>query len=267
MPHQHRDRPVWLWWTGGKDSAWALHLLRAAPEWEVRGLVAPVNRANRRVAMHGVRVRHVERQASAAGLRLRTIRFDWTASVAETRATLATGLASTFRGRRRFVGFGDLHSAGDRKHRSALAEAAGVPATFPLWGRDPGAHAAAMLEAGLEARVCCVETARLPARFAGRRFDESFLADLPDDVDPCGENGEFHTFVEWAPGWSRRVPSAAGAGIEAYGFALAEIERPRTELIEAAENPGGGGGTPSSTTTGWRESANMWSGISTSACT
>ena len=112
---------------------------------------------------------------------------------------------------------------------------------FPLWGRDPADHAAEILRAGLKARACSVETDRLPADRAGCRFDEDFVARLPRGVDPCGENGEFHTFVEWAPGWPSRVPTVSGGRIECYGFGFAEIEESaRQPKEEAARHPTAG---------------------------
>ena len=218
-------QPVWLWWSGGKDSAWALHTLRNDPKWEVRGLVTQVNRHNGRVAMHGVRRQMIQRQAAVVDLPLHLIEFDWFAAENDHDAAIEEGLLRLCQGDHgKFVAFSELLPGRAMKRRSALLGRLGLHPVFPLWGRDPADHAAEILRAGLKARVCSVETDRLPADRAGCRFDEDFVAALPRDVDPCGEDGEFHTFVEWAPEWSSRVPTISGARIECYGFGFAEME-------------------------------------------
>ncbi len=236
------DQPVWLWWSGGKDSAWVLHTLRNDPKWEVRGLVALVNRKNGRVTMHGVRRRLIERQAAAVGLPLKLIQFDWTASANDHDTAIGAGLLRLCQDdNAEFVAFSELGSPRAVERRSALLGSIGLHPVFPLWGRDPADHAAEILRAGLKARACSVETDRLPADRAGCRFDEDFVARLPRGVDPCGENGEFHTFVEWAPGWPSRVPTVSGGRIECYGFGFAEIEESaRQPKEEAARHPTAG---------------------------
>ncbi len=220
-------RPVWLWWSGGKDSAWALHTLRNDPTWDVRGLVTQVNRRNGRVAMHGVRRRMIERQAAAVGLRLHVIEFDWTGAESDHDYAVEEGLLRLCQGDGgQFVAFSELLPGRAMKRRSALLDRIGLQPVFPLLGRDPTDHAAALLRAGTRAWVCCVETDRLPAERVGCRFDEDFLAALPRGVDPCGEDGEFHTFVEWAPGWPSPAPATPGDRIECYGFGFAEMDEP-----------------------------------------
>lgn len=228
-----RNQPVWLWWSGGKDSAWALHALRSDPKWEVRGLVTQVNRYNGRVAMHGVRRHMIERQAAAVGLPLHVIQFDWAAAGNDHNAAIEEGLLRLCQGNHgKSVAFSELLPGRAIKRRSALLDRIGLHAVFPLWGRAPADHAAEILRAGVEAWVCCVETDRLPADRAGCRFDEDFVAALPRDVDPCGEDGEFHTLVEWAPGWPSRVPTVPGRRIERYGFGFAEMEVPHSATGE-----------------------------------
>lgn len=227
------DHPVQLWWSGGKDSAWALHTLRNDPKWDVRGLVTLVNRKNGRVAMHGVRRRMIKRQAAAVGLPLHVIEFDWAAAEADHDVKTAEGLLRLCQGDDpEFVAFSELLPGRVMKRRVALLGRIGLCPVFPLGGRDSADHVTEMLKAGVKARVCSVETDRLPAVCAGCRFDHDFVAGLPRDVDPCGEDGEYHTFVEWAPGWSSRVPAVSGATIECYGFAFAEMEPRSPNLVE-----------------------------------
>ena len=242
MPSAPYDQPVWLWWSGGKDSAWVLHTLRNDPKWDVRGLVTQVNRHNGRVAMHGVRRHMIERQAAVVGLPLHVIEFDWAAAENDHDTAIEEGLLRLCRDdNAEFVAFSELYSRRAMERRSALLDRIGLCPLFPLWGRDPTDHAAEILRAGLKARVCSVETDRLPADRAGCRFDEDFVTALPRGVDPCGEDGEFHTFVEWAPEWPSRVPTVAGAKIECYGFGFAEIEEsPQEPKQEKIRRPNAG---------------------------
>ncbi len=221
---QWRTRPTWVWWSSGKDSAWALQALQADSKWEVRGLLALVNERNGRAAMHGVRNQLLERQAAAVGMPLRLIEFDWTASSSEQDAAVRRVLTETRNEGAEFIAFGDLSSTRRRERRSRLAEDSNLTPAFPLWGRDSRDHVDEMFEAGLSARVCSVDTGFVGADRVGRRYDENFLADLPGAVDPCGEDDEFHTFVEWAPGWNRRVRVEPTRAIERYGLGFAELE-------------------------------------------
>lgn len=217
-------RPTWLCWSGGKDSAWALRELLAEPSFDVRGLVSLVNERNGRVILHGVRHDLLQRQAEAVGLPLRFIPLDWTSSRSERNAALARGFGELRAEGAACVAFGDLFSLEGRDRRLLVTADTSLEVVFPLWNRDTRAHSAEMLEAGLSAWVCSVDTGFLPANLTGRRFDSDFVAGLPEDVDPCGGNDEFHTFVEWAPGWESRVKVEPTCAIEVYDFAFAEIE-------------------------------------------
>ncbi len=216
-------------WSGGKDSAWALRELRADPRFDVRGLIALVNETNGRVILHGVRHSLLQRQAEAVGLPLRFLPLDPTATTTERNASLALGFGDLRRREAECVAFGDLFSTKGRDRRQLVTADSGLELLFPLWGRDTRAHADAMLRAGLSAWVCSVDTDFLPADRVGRRFDAAFVAALPASVDPCGGDDEFHTVVEWAPGWKRRVRIKPTRRIEAYNFAFAEMERRNRE--------------------------------------
>ena len=217
-------RPTWLCWSGGKDSAWALRELRAEPSFEVRGLISLVNERNGRVILHGVRHTQLQRQAEAVGLPLRFIPLDWTSSRSERDAALARGFGEVRAAGASCVAFGDLFSLEGRDRRLFVTAETGLEVVFPLWNRDTRAHSAEMLRSGLSAWVCSVDTGFLPADRAGRRFDSDFVAGLPEGVDPCGGNDEFHTFVEWAPGWGSRVGVEPTRTLEVYDFAFAEVE-------------------------------------------
>ena len=219
-----RPRQALVWWTGGKDSAWALYLLQQDPAWDVLGLIAPVSETNGRVLLHGVRGELLEQQAGAVGLPLQLVPVDWTTSQREREATYQRALGAARAEGLEFVVFGDLSSDQRRERLSLAVGKTGMEAAFPLWGRDSREHARELAVAGVSSWVCSVDTGAVPAELAGRRYDEVFVDALPKGVDPVGERNEFHTFVEWTPGWHRRVPVAATRRIEVYDFAFAEIE-------------------------------------------
>jgi len=193
------SEPVLLSWSGGKDSSLSLHALRQTPGVEVAGLLTTVTEEYDRISMHGVRRTLLERQAAAAGLPLHIIWIppDCTNEIYEER--MAAALAPhRERGIRR-VAFGDLYLEDIRAYRETRLASAGMEALFPVWGRDTAELAREFIAQGFAAILVCVDTQTLDASFAGRSFDETLLRDLPPEVDPCGENGEFHTFVHAGP--------------------------------------------------------------------
>jgi len=207
-------------WSGGKDAAWALHLAREQGV-EVAGLLTTT--ADGRVAMHEVRGALVEAQAAAAGLPLWTIPLPWPCPNSEYEAGMRAALLRARTDGIDAVVFGDLFLADIRAYRESLLAGTGIGPLFPLWGRDTRALAAEMIALGLRATLVCVDLAQLPARFAGRDFDPALLADLPGGCDPCGENGEFHTFAWAGPMFRAKVPIERGAVEERGGFAFADL--------------------------------------------
>jgi uncharacterized protein (TIGR00290 family) len=190
-----------LSWSGGKDAAWALHALRQRGEVEVAGLLTTITEGYERIAMQGIRVEVLHAQAAAAGLPVIEARIPQHADNASYEASFVDALA---RARQRWPGlhhiaFGDLFLADIRAWREALCARLGWTPLFPLFGSDTPRLARAMLDGGLRASLCCVDTQQLDAAFAGRAFDAALLAALPANVDPCGENGEFHTCVSAGP--------------------------------------------------------------------
>jgi uncharacterized protein (TIGR00290 family) len=196
------SEPILLSWSGGKDSALALHALRQTPGVEVAGILTTVTEEFDRISMHGVRRGLLERQAEAAGLPLHIVSIppDCTNEIYEERmsAALAPLRQGGVRGIRR-IAFGDLFLEDIRAYREAKLAGADMEALFPVWGRDTAELAREFIAQGFAAVLVCVDTQALDASFAGRAFDESLLRDLPPGVDPCGENGEFHTFVHAGP--------------------------------------------------------------------
>jgi uncharacterized protein (TIGR00290 family) len=214
---------TWLSWSSGKDSAWSLQTLRERGEAEVTGLFTTVNAAFNRVAMHAVRRSLLEAQARAAGLALHVIAIPHPCPDAEYERIMGAFVADARRHGVEVMAFGDLFLADIRAYRERQLAGTGIAPLFPLWGRDTRALASAMIDGGLVAHVTCVDPARLDRSFAGRRFDHAFLADLPPGVDPCGENGEFHTCVSAGPMLSAPIPVHPGAVTERDGFVFADL--------------------------------------------
>lgn len=212
-----------LSWSSGKDSAWALHELRQDPSIEVVGLVTTTNAAFDRVAMHGVRRSILEAQAAAAGLPLHVIALPWPCS-----NEMYTQLMGDFVNAQVAVGvqamaFGDLFLEDIRAYREKNLAGTGIAPLFPLWGKPTDRLARDMIDGGLETYVSTVDPRHLTASFAGRRFDDAFLADLPGGVDPCGENGEFHTCVTSGPMFSHALYITPGEVVERDGFIFADL--------------------------------------------
>ena len=223
MSRGRRGTPTWVWWTANKDAAWALHELRSDPAWDVFGLISAVSRFDGRGACHGLRRELLEEQAEAAGLPLLVVEC---AARGGSFSVCDLDLERAFRDLRRrgaeAVAFGDLVPRLEDRPL-VLLPGAGLKAAFPLAGRDPRRHVEAMFAAGLSAWVYAVEKTLLPATLVGRRFDETFLTDLPTHINPSGENNEFQTFAEWAPNWSRRVRVVPRMSMECYGSAYVDL--------------------------------------------
>ena len=206
---------VILSWSGGKDAAWALHALRRRGEVEVVGLLTTITEGYERIAMQGIRVEVLHAQAAAAGLPVVEWRIPQRADNASYEAGFAEALA---RARQRWPGlrhiaFGDLFLADIRAWREALCTRLGWTPLFPLFGSDTAQLARTMLDGGLRATLCCVDTQQLDAAFAGRPFDTRLLADLPAGADPCGENGEFHTCVAAGPMFAHAIALQPGQSV------------------------------------------------------
>jgi uncharacterized protein (TIGR00290 family) len=217
-----RERTL-LSWSSGKDSAWALHVLRQSSELEVVGLLTTVNQAADRVAMHAVRSELLRAQAAAAGLPLHAVPIPSPCSNEQYEAAMARAIERARRDGVTVMAFGDLFLEDVRRYRVEQLAGSGIRPVFPLWGAPTGALVREMLDAGLRARLTCVDPKQLAADFVGRELDAALLEELPASVDPCGERGEFHTFAYEGPMFSRPLPVQSGVVLERDGFAFADL--------------------------------------------
>jgi uncharacterized protein (TIGR00290 family) len=217
------SRRVLLSWSSGKDSAWTLHVLRQDPAVEVAGLLTTVNTTFDRVAMHSTRRAILEAQARAAGLPVHIIPLPWPCSNDVYERAMRDAIASAVERGVTHVAFGDLFLEDIRAYREKQLEGTGLAPLFPIWHEPTGPLARRMIDAGVEAYLTCVDPKKVPPSFAGRKFDRGLLEDLPEGVDPCGENGEFHTCVLDGPMFLRRVAALAGEVVERDGFCFADL--------------------------------------------
>ncbi len=218
---------ILLSWSSGKDSAWALHRLRQTHPGAVAGLLTTMNEAAGRVAMHAVRESLVRAQAEAAGLALHLVRIPSPCS----NDIYASRMAAAVRAARdagfTHVAFGDLFLEDVRAYREDNMRGSGLETLFPLWGSPTAPLAEEMIDAGLRAFLTCVDPRKIDAAFAGRAFDRALLSELPPGVDPCGENGEFHSFAWDGPMFARPIPVEPGVVVERDGFVFADLDARR----------------------------------------
>jgi len=225
MPNAPVPRPqAWLSWSSGKDSAWALHLLRIRDDVQVSGLLTTLNREAGRVAMHAVREELLDAQAAAAGLPLIKIFLPHPCSNAAYETAMREAIARAKADGITHMAFGDLFLEDVRRYRETMLAGTGIQPIFPLWGQPTGQLADRMIAAGLRAHLTCVDPNQLSPDFAGRTFDEWLLEDLPDGVDPCGERGEFHTFAYAGPMFQEPIPILPGEVITRDGFVFADLQ-------------------------------------------
>ncbi|MES2391379.1 MAG: ATP-binding protein [Acidobacteriota bacterium] len=214
---------VLLSWSGGKDSAWALHLLRQDPTVEVVALLTTVNEEFHRVAMHGFREELLDQQAEAAGLPLWKIPLPWPCSNDQYETRMAAACDRARAENIQAIAFGDLFLEDIRAYRVARLANTGLEPLFPCWLLPTADLAQQMLTSGLRAHLTCVDPRHLNPDFAGREFTSELLADLPSTVDPCGERGEFHTFVSAGPIFSRSIDIRRGETVARDGFIYADL--------------------------------------------
>jgi uncharacterized protein (TIGR00290 family) len=210
-------------WSSGKDSAFALYEVLRAGEFEVIGALTTVTETFGRVSIHGVRQEILCAQLDAAGLPPTIVPIPYPCPNEIYEARIGEAVERAVRDGITHIIFGDLFLEDIRAYREQKLAGAGITPVFPLWGRPTPQLAQAMIAGGFEAYIATVDLKKLPAHFAGRKFDAQLLADLPGGVDPCGENGEFHTCVVAGPIFSRRLAVSPGERVERDGYAYCDL--------------------------------------------
>ncbi len=212
-----------LSWSSGKDSAWALHVLRRRTDLEVVGLVTTLNEVHQRVAIHGVRRELLEYQAETVGLPLRIVDLPSPCSNDEYESAMRRLISSARDSGVECMAFGDLFLQDIRRYREEKMAGTGVTPLFPLWEMDTRVLAREMIGGGLRAFVSCLDPKQVPMDCAGREFNDELLRSLPPGVDPCGENGEFHTFAFDGPMFAHPLSVVPGEVVERDGFVYADL--------------------------------------------
>jgi uncharacterized protein (TIGR00290 family) len=212
-------------WSSGKDSAWMVHVLRQHPDVELAGLLTTINESAQRVAMHAVRTDVLQAQAQSLGLPLWQVPIPSPCPNDEYERAMAAAVSRAVAEGFTHVAFGDLFLEDVRRYREARLAGSGLAPLFPLFGSDTAELAREMITAGVGARITCLDPKVLVRSFAGREFDAALLADLPANVDPCGERGEFHTCAYKGPMFSRAVSIETGVTVERDGFVFTDVMR------------------------------------------
>jgi uncharacterized protein (TIGR00290 family) len=210
-------------WSSGKDSAFSLHEIRRAGEYDVVGALTTVTETFQRVSIHGVRQEILRAQCEAAGLQQTIVSIPYPCPNAIYEARIGEAVARAREDDVTHMIFGDLFLADIRAYRIEKLAGSGITPLFPLWQRPTLPLAHAMMASGLEAYLATVDLKKLPGEFAGRKFDRDLLADLPEGIDPCGENGEFHTCVVAGPMFSRALPVVRGDRVERDGYGYCDL--------------------------------------------
>jgi uncharacterized protein (TIGR00290 family) len=217
-------------WSSGKDCAWALHILRQRPDIEIVGLLTTINSAFDRVAMHGTRTAILEAQASAANLPLWKVPLPWPCSNEDYERRMAEVCLRATADGIDAIAFGDLFLRDVRAYREKQLQNTGIEPLFPLWDIPTPDLAHSMIAGGLRAKLVCIDSRQLDPTFAGRDFNEALLRDLPSTVDPCGENGEFHSCVYDGPMFSSPIDLVAGETVDRDGFIYADLKPANAEI-------------------------------------
>jgi len=212
-----------LSWSSGKDSAWALHILRQQSDIEVVGLFCTINQAFERVAMHAVRTELVQQQAESLGLPLHLIQIPYPCSNTEYSTIMQAFVDQAKRQAIECFAFGDLFLEDIRHYREVSLAETGITPIFPLWGISTNDLSKHMVASGLRAKITCVDSQYLPSEFSGKEYEEGFLEALPSHVDPCGENGEFHSFVYDGPMFEKAINFSIGETVLRDGFVFTDL--------------------------------------------
>ncbi|MCY3629032.1 MAG: adenine nucleotide alpha hydrolase [Bacteroidota bacterium] len=216
-------KKVWLSWSTGKDSAWTLYTLRKNRRYEVKGLFTTVTEKFSRVSVHGVREDLLQAQADRLELPLYKVTLPWPCSNKLYQQAMEDAWGAATDSGVQFIAFGDLFLEDIRQYRVNILDNTGLKPIFPIWKQPTRELAATMISSGLRATITCIDPRYLPEDFVGRQFDVEFLDNLPSGVDPCGENGEFHTFVHAGPMFSNPIHVRTGEVVKREGFVYSDV--------------------------------------------
>lgn len=216
-------RKTLMSWSSGKDSAWALHTLQQDPDIDVVGLFCTVNKAFDRVAMHGVRIELLQKQAASIGLPLEILEIPFPCSNSDYEHIMGQFVSRAQEQHIEHFAFGDLFLEDIRHYREEKLKDSGITAIFPVWGIPTDTLSQTMIDNGLKTVITCIDPEQISEDFAGREYDEAFLASLPKGVDPCGENGEFHSFVFAGPMFKEKIDIRVGDIVHRDGFVFADV--------------------------------------------
>jgi uncharacterized protein (TIGR00290 family) len=212
-----------LSWSSGKDSAWALHVLQQRDDIELTGLFCTINRKFERAAMHAVRVELIKRQAASAGLPVQFIELPHQCTDDVYKAIMKEFLGQAHEQGIECMAFGDLYLEDIRSYRENNLADTGIKPIFPVWGMETTALSKEMMDSGLRAVITCIDPKQLDPKFVGREYNQAFLEQLPDTADPCGENGEFHSFAFAGPMFKEPIDVRAGETVTRGGFVFADL--------------------------------------------
>lgn len=212
-----------LSWSSGKDSAWALHILRQQSDIEVVGLFCTVNQEFERVAMHAVRIELIQQQAESVGLPIQLIPIPHPCSNSEYETIMNEFIKQVKKQGIECFAFGDLFLEDVRKYREVSLADTGITPIFPIWGKETKTLSKEMVNSGLRAKITCVDPKHLSSDFAGKEYNKSFLEQISASIDPCGENGEFHSFAFDGPMFKKEINICVGETVSRDGFVFTDL--------------------------------------------
>jgi uncharacterized protein (TIGR00290 family) len=212
-----------LSWSSGKDSAWALHVLQQRDDIELVGLFCTINSEFERAAMHAVRIELIKRQAASTGLPVQFIELPHQCTDDAYKAIMKEFLGQAREQGIECMAFGDLYLEDIRSYRENNLADTGIKPIFPVWGMETTALSKEMMDSGLRAIITCIDPKQLDPKFVGREYNQAFLEQLPDTADPCGENGEFHSFAFAGPMFKEPIDVRVGETVTRGGFVFADL--------------------------------------------
>ncbi len=210
-------------WSSGKDSAWALYKLQQDPTINLAGLFCTVNKEFDRVAMHGVRVELLQKQANSIGLPLEIIEIPYPCSNDDYETIMGEFVARVKGDDVECFAFGDLFLEDVRNYRVEKLAGSDIEPIFPIWGAPTEELSREMIDSGLRTVITCVDPRKIPEDFSGKEFTHDFLDSLPEGTDPCGENGEFHSFVFDGPMFKEQIDIVVGEVVTRDNFVFADV--------------------------------------------